>query len=270
MFGVLSLQSLPPSGIGTTFNTVLSFISSLQHIATLPYCRRKMPSDSANPAILRLPDEILDSILSFACWHDPLYGSRPPGYEPHLVLNVGLTCDRFRQISRPFLYRSLSISQRPGGWLSHSSKALHVLLQKDPSLRLHCTRFDVTVSRDAYPQIEDLLSWLINVRYLTITGLFWAPPAHRTDGGGENDRRAHYDMWAWIRLAARCMRRLEVLRCRHSSGGNCKGRDFIEYIDIPSLKKLKILSLFNEKSAGPPISSKVISPPPPKLCSSQQ
>jgi hypothetical protein len=157
-----------------------------------------------------------------------------------------LTCSRFRRISRPFLFESIDIvrararSSNTSG-LSPSAKIFHARFRDDASLRSHCRRLKVHftyISKSDYALLEDLMSWLINVRYLSIAGIFMFP---RPVNGAEhvNELSYQYDMWALVRVISRHMRRLEVLRCRDHWSDGFRGNNFIQNINIPSLKKIE-------------------------------
>lgn len=118
------------------------------------------------------------------------------------------------------------------------------------------------MSRNDLALVEDLVRWLGNVRCLSITGYFSGSQQIRSahqGNRGDDDPAYFYETWALIGLVTRHMRRLEFLHCTDyytSEGHGCKTSDFIQYIDIPSLKGLEIGGL--AKSAGPPITEKVV------------
>lgn len=112
--------------------------------------------------------------------------------------------------------------------------------------------------------ITDLLRWLSNVRYLSLSGYFG--PEKEPDGSSRAGRgeekidddalMERHDMWVLIGLVNRHMRNLELLRCMDRWGHDCRGSDLISNIDIPSLKTLDIDHL--ARSSVPPDLNKVI------------
>jgi hypothetical protein len=226
------------------------------------------------PPILRLPDEILNQILSSSSQASPHHrSSRLWAYKlPSTVLNISLTCSHFRRISRSFNFESIHIEQGlppPRPPRTSAIPAVHARFRDEPELQSSCTRLQLDIdemSRNHYAMITDLLRWLSNVRYLSLSGYFG--PEKEPDSSSSSSRAGHgeekidddalierHDMWALIRLVNRNMRNLELLRCMDRWGHDCRGSDLISNIDIPSLKKLDIQHL--AKSSMPPDLKKV-------------
>lgn len=220
------------------------------------------------PAILRLPDEILCLIFSFACLReDDSWSTNRRKWEYYgytSVSNISLTCTRFSRISRPFFFESVWIKNRPGGGVSLSIQGIHANFRDSASLRLHCRKLQLDiqfVSKNDYARIVDLLKWLTNVQYLSISGNFTVSERSRPiDRRGDDDPSFEYNMLDCMRLVVRHMKRLRVLRCHdtwmHGVSPGCKGNDFIREINIPTLKRLELIGL--GKSTGPPPPNKVL------------
>lgn len=212
-----------------------------------------MESSQSSPAILRLPEEILGLILSYAC-------TSPPSRQ-QLILDVSLTCTRFRRISRPFLFEVIWIEQGSGPWLASSAKVIHSHFQKHPSLRVHCQDLELDIhylSKSDHSRVVDLLNWLTNVRYLGIRGSFTNDERDQPIHVHDDNSLFEYGMIGLLKLIARRMRQLEVLRCSNTShewGVGYNGANFMRDVDIPSLKSLSLFGL--GRSNEPPCSDKV-------------
>lgn len=212
-----------------------------------------MEASQSSPAILRLPEEILGLILSYA-------STGPP--RRHILLsNVSLTCKCFNRISRPFFFEQILIEQgsRPG--LASSAKVIHSHFQKHPSLRVHCKDLALDInylSRNDHSRIVDLLNWLTNVRYLGIRGSFTNPEPDQPSYMPDDDPLFEYEMKGLLKLVVQRMGRLQVLCCNSTSrdwGVKYNGANFMRDIDIPSLEKLVLFGL--GRSDEPPCSNKV-------------
>lgn len=223
------------------------------------------------PPILRLPDEMVHQILSSASHTTP----RPRSGRvwehklPSVVLNICLTCSHFNRISRSFIFESVYIRKGLPARYTRASvlPAVYARFRDEPELRPKCKKLQLDInrmSRKHYRMVRDLLRWLSNVRYLSISG-FFAPEkeqdgssnGHSEEGNDDNDLVSRHDLWALMGLVNRYMGNLELLRCNDHWGHGCRGSDLISNIDIPSLNKLQIWGL--SRSSIPPTPTKVCS-----------
>ncbi|KAJ5498467.1 hypothetical protein N7453_007518 [Penicillium expansum] len=131
---------------------------------------------SLDALILRLPDEILDMIISAttAILNEHRYLiDRYQVYEMAVVLS--LVCKRFYRITMPYLYAEVVIYTDKNNWRrpSQISKHLHRTLRENPLLWKHCRHLTVSYNKniDNLYIATDCVTWLTAVKTLTFWGL---------------------------------------------------------------------------------------------------
>jgi len=191
------------------------------------------PEQSQDAYILKLPDELLDKILSFASESEDHWPHRclVPMQEGARVLT--LVCQRFYQISLPLLYRSIDASKTHFVPPSKAVRALHRTLRNRPSLGplcqiLHIHVPDISWKRWSNPQLwktaYDIISWLPNVRQFSIHGGFERWPVVQ---------------WDFISRVGQCMPNIEKLDLSRESW-NLHLAQLLEFVRFPRLASLVI------------------------------
>ena len=191
------------------------------------------PDASQESYILKLPNELLDRILTLA--------SEPKHrwYRPCLPMQDGartliLVCQRFYDISLPLLYRSI-YSAHGTEFVppSKAVRALHGNLRDKPFLRPFCWTLtvhvpDIGFGNNGSPQdweiANEIITWLTNVRQFTIHGGFHKWPVIQ---------------WDFIRKVCQCMLNMQSLDLSRESWNLCLAPLF-ESIRFPQLASLTI------------------------------
>ncbi|KAF2399314.1 hypothetical protein EJ06DRAFT_80865 [Trichodelitschia bisporula] len=130
------------------------------------------------PAILKLPDELLILIFSQAACSFPLFETVIRTVKAHNnYAAIAAVCRTFYRIALPLLYKRLWIF---GSERFSSTQHLHRTLTKRPGLRQYCKAVEVWCPEWYMPEyqlefdtVRDLLSWLPNVRSLSLRDANW-------------------------------------------------------------------------------------------------
>ena len=89
--------------------------------------------------LLRLPDELLSSILSFFLITPQAVDSYDPDLTKPNAHQAQLTCKRLYQVAQPILYQNLFLNLEPyDGDEEHRERRLYVTLKANPSLLGFC------------------------------------------------------------------------------------------------------------------------------------
>lgn len=217
-------------------------------------CRRgERKSDMANdPAIFKLPDELLASILKYAGYN--IYGDLRLGSPYVYTKPLTLVCRRFQRIVLPMLWEELlfrNTAVPPTPRVKH----LHYILQKNPALRPFCRSLTMDIDDSHFATVEDfaivndLVSWLTRLRKLEIFGGF--EPGYRG--------RARLNTLALLRRVGENLKELEHLKIAFPTGILFL-REVMASVNSSSLKRLEIYGTSAVQEDTPPPNPEVCPP----------
>lgn len=126
--------------------------------------------------ILKLPDELLDMIISHMA---PIIDDQKylrEQYQPYeMATTLSLVCKRFYRITVPYLYAELVVNTGDNTWRrpTQISKYLHRTFRENPLLWKLCRHLTVTYDQsniDNLYAVTDCLTWLTAAKSLTFWG----------------------------------------------------------------------------------------------------
>jgi F-box-like len=203
--------------------------------------------------IFRLPDELLVTVFELATSNlgsgECYYNCETPSNNA-AIKTLALTCHRFNHVVLPLLYRTIRFNY-PHRTVPPAKpvKSLHSNLQKNPSLWQYCRVLWIGIDNKSGIEMEDFsiandfVSWLTKVRCLKI------------QGGFEGKHNEH--TWTFIRNGVRHMRELEHLSISRGGWGLYL-RPIMEWIDIPSLRKLEVYGVSETEDGAVVLEPKVL------------
>lgn len=244
-------RRLQQSTLGPNSKSMLVVIGGKTHVLESPTPSNGKSSPTGKPAILELPDELLEHIVQnatslarSAC----SCAEHEPARSKACVKALSLVCQRINHIAQPLLYRKIKfewpVSMAPP---SAPVTKLHRSMMRNVSLRKHVRFLSMHIPDipaierpEKYMILNDFSTWLTSVRCLSIHGGF--------------EGKFHKEhTWRLITSFATNMKRVKHISFSREGWGLYLAQIVPHLSHFPKLEKLDIHGISEWKGENPTV-----------------